>query len=284
MAWTSKLPLFACACIIVLSACVIYDLNGRSLDFSDSEFVLVVTDSMDGDVTEYAVDSYPADTVAVIHHLPSHEVRFVKVGDVVAYHKGDMLITHRVVSIDYKHSVLTVSGDNASSLEDVNFNDVDGVLVGTNHVMGEFISLVKTHLIEVVCFIGIMFGGVLAIAAYKNLPRGWLTGFRRGTNLRRCTMFALTITAVLGMAFAGVGYAYTASTENSGNNLTSEYVVLSQTNYTLSSDGSFEYYSVTNSDTQGVPCYALYSPTDEYGDTPLLQFVFRTWNVNHYGI
>ena len=239
MAWTSKLSLFACACILVLSAYVIYDLNGSSLDFSDSEFVLIVTDSMDGDVSGYDVDSFPADTVAVIHHVPAHEVRYIKVGDVVAYHNGSMLITHRVVSIDVANSVMTLKGDNASSSETVSFDDVDGVVVGTNHAVGAAFSFVRSNFVAIVCFIGAILAAVTAFKYYKTIPKEKIHGLRRGT------AFAVAMVAVLGIAFAGVGYAYTAATENSGNNIFSEYTVLAQSEYTYSANTDFKYYSVT---------------------------------------
>ncbi|MBE6524932.1 MAG: hypothetical protein E7Z65_08765 [Thermoplasmata archaeon] len=240
MAWTSKLPLFACACILVLSACVIYDLNGSSLDFSDSEFVLIVTDSMDGDVTGYDVDSYPADTVAIIHHVPSHEVHYIKVGDVVAYHNGSMLITHRVVSIDTANSVMTLKGDNASTSEIVSFDDVEGVVVGTNHAVGAVFSFVRSNILATVCFIGTILAAVTAFKYYKTIPKEKIQGLRRGT------AFAVAMVAVLGIAFAGVGYAYTAATENSGNNIFSEYTVLAQSTYTYCDGKHYTYYSVTN--------------------------------------
>jgi len=240
MAWTSKLPLFACACILVLSACVIYDLNGSSLDFSDSQFVLIVTDSMDGDVTEYDVDSYPADTVAIIHHVLSHEVRYIKVGDVVAYHSGGMLITHRVIAIDTAKSLFVLKGDNAASSETVSFEDVEGVVAGTNHVFGAVFSFVRSNALAMVCFIGIILAGVTAFKYYKTVPKEKIQGLRRGT------AFAVAMVAVLGIAFAGVGYAYTSATENSGNTISSEYSVISQSTYTFSTNTNFIYYSVTN--------------------------------------
>ncbi|MBE6513659.1 MAG: hypothetical protein E7Z69_00800 [Thermoplasmata archaeon] len=46
-------------------------------------------------------------------------------------------------------------------------------------------------------------------------------------------VLAVAIVAVLAMAFTSVGYAYTASTENSGNSVTSQYVTLTQQNYTF---------------------------------------------------
>jgi len=46
-------------------------------------------------------------------------------------------------------------------------------------------------------------------------------------------ILAVAIVAVLAMAFTSVGYAYTASTENSNNSVTSQYVTLTQQNYTF---------------------------------------------------
>ena len=51
-------------------------------------------------------------------------------------------------------------------------------------------------------------------------------------------MFAAVVVIMLcAVAIVGVGYAYTASTKNSGNNVVSEHVVLSQAEnaYTLTS-------------------------------------------------
>jgi len=49
----------------------------------------------------------------------------------------------------------------------------------------------------------------------------------------RKILLAVAIVAVLAFVFTSVGYAYTASTENSGNNVTSQYVTLTQQNYTF---------------------------------------------------
>ena len=49
-------------------------------------------------------------------------------------------------------------------------------------------------------------------------------------------LLTLCLVAIVALAFASIGVAYTASTENSGNNVASEYVVLEQQNYTFTSD------------------------------------------------
>jgi len=49
-------------------------------------------------------------------------------------------------------------------------------------------------------------------------------------------LVASALVLVLAASFAAVGYAYTATTENSGNTATSEYVVLTQQNYTFTNN------------------------------------------------
>ena len=46
----------------------------------------------------------------------------------------------------------------------------------------------------------------------------------------------IAILAVVALSFVTIGFAYTASTENSGNTVVSEYVVLDQTNYDVTSE------------------------------------------------
>ena len=58
--------------------------------------------------------------------------------------------------------------------------------------------------------------------------------------MRRTTVLASLLILAVAVGFVSIGMAYTASTENSGNDLSSDYVVLYQTNYTFSeNDDSF---------------------------------------------
>jgi len=244
MTFGSRLKVLSYACVIImfaLASFTAFDLNGGSLDFSDKDVVLVVTDSMDGDVHDFAIDSYPADTVLMFEHVPTHEVRLIRVGEVAVYHSGGMLITHRVVGVDLEKSCLIVKGDNSSLKEEVAFDDVVGVIVGTNQWLGAAASFVKLNLTGILAVVFIVFAGSLLVYRYKNTPD------KKRTKLGRGVAFGITMVAVFGMAFAGIGYAYTASTENSGNSISSEYVVLAQSNYTFSAGTSFTYYSITSS-------------------------------------
>ncbi len=60
-------------------------------------------------------------------------------------------------------------------------------------------------------------------------------------------MFAAVVVIMLcAVAIVGVGYAYNASTTNSGNKATSEYLVIHQTSYQLASNADIEYDTNTS--------------------------------------
>ena len=55
--------------------------------------------------------------------------------------------------------------------------------------------------------------------------------------MRSKFLLAMALIMVVASGFATIGMAYTASTENTGNTVTSDYVILDQFSYTLSSNG-----------------------------------------------
>ena len=152
MAWTSKLPLIACACFLLISACVVYDLNGSSMDFSNRQIVLVVSDSMDGEEDRYDVNSFPANTLVMIEHVPDSEVRFLRVGQILSYYDGSTLIHHRIIQVN--DDSFYVKGDNGHSTDKVMFSDVNGVVVGTNSWIGGILSWLSDNFL---LFLGAMF-------------------------------------------------------------------------------------------------------------------------------
>ena len=83
-------------------------------------------------------------------------------------------------------------------------------------------------------------------------------------------MIAKTSIAVIILLFAifglaGIGYAYTASTENTNNTTESQYILLSQSNYTFSAGASFSYYSLTGSD--GITIYYITGARNDAGQS-----------------
>jgi len=86
--------------------------------------------------------------------------------------------------------------------------------------------------------------------------------------LRSKFLLAMALVMVVAASFTTIGMAYTSSTENSGNSATSEYVVLTQTNYTLTSNSSLVIDAVT-------------MPVGTFYQLPSCQDLF-TYDNRHY--
>ncbi len=166
--WKKLLTYAVLATLAVAGAISFYQFNGDSFDLSDRQVLLVVTDSMDGDVHEYDIGSFPADTLVMIEHLNSQEVRFLKVGDVISYKVGDILVQHRVVQVN--SDSLYVHGDNNHSTEKVYFGDVNGKVVGTNWALGHVVAWIEGNFL---IFLGMMFvlcSITIVLSMYPVIP------------------------------------------------------------------------------------------------------------------
>lgn len=166
MAWTSKILALACVCAVGLCAYALYDFNGNSFDFSDREVILVVTDSMDGDVHEFAIGSFPSDTLVMVQHLPDNEKRFLKEGDVISYKGSDgVLMHHRITQVNFNS--VYVHGDNNHSTEIVSYESINGKVVGTNWVLGHLLAFIDGYFFV---FLGIMFALCCALIIVAMRP------------------------------------------------------------------------------------------------------------------
>jgi len=133
--------------LIVVSGYTIYDLNGHSFDPSDRQILLIVTDSMDGDVHEYEIDSFPKNTLIAIQKMDSSKlIETVQIGDVIQFNQGGYLNHHRVKSIHLDDGYIETQGDNAPLPESVPLDRIYGKVVGTNHILGETMAFVQGHL------------------------------------------------------------------------------------------------------------------------------------------
>jgi len=158
----------ASTCIILAiaasSAYVFYDLNGDSFNLSDRQILLIVTDSMDGDVNGYQVRSFPADTMVMIRHLSEEEKTQIQVGDVLSFRQGGILNHHRVVDVSGIESGHVITkGDNTSSTETVKLSDINGEVIGTNHWLGAVTVFVKEY------FILLALAGIFLYVSYRVL-------------------------------------------------------------------------------------------------------------------
>ncbi len=141
----------AVVAVAISSVYVFYNLNGDSFSLSDRQALLIVTDSMDGDVDEYQIDSFPADTMVMIRQLSDEEKLGIEVGDVLSFHQGNILNHHRVTDVsNIESGYVTTKGDNNPSSETVLLSDVNGEVIGTNHWLGVLVSFVKEYIIFLV--------------------------------------------------------------------------------------------------------------------------------------
>ncbi len=159
------LTILAIVAIIAVPVFTFYDLNGHSFDITDRQILLVVSDSMDGDVHEYAIDSFQADTLVMIEHIPEHEKPFLREGQVISFYDGDILVQHRIVGVN-SDSVYAL-GDNGHSTDRVYFEDINGVVIGTNSWLGKIIAFIEGNFM---LFLGMMFALCCALVILAMYP------------------------------------------------------------------------------------------------------------------
>ena len=156
--------------VIVASLCAytFYDLNGKSFDLSDREALLIVTDSMDGDVKTFDIDSFPRNTFVMVKHLSDQEKLDVKIGDVLSFKYNGILDHHRVIETHFDQGYVVTHGDNTHSSENVSLASINGEVIGTNHWLGAVVSFVKDNFLIVIAVIaGIAIIGEI-YRAYKD--------------------------------------------------------------------------------------------------------------------
>lgn len=128
--------------LVVLSAYALYDLNGHSFDLRDREMMIVVTGSMDGGPQDYDIPTIPVRSLVMVEHIGQDEISDLKIGDVVAYYSGSIVIMHRLVEFGDDHLVL--KGDANVSSENVPFEDVMGKVVGVSPMLGQIFYFIKS--------------------------------------------------------------------------------------------------------------------------------------------
>ena len=101
------------AVIVVIGSAVGYAWvqNGNSLDFSETDYKIVISGSMDGEPRgQYDIPTIPVGSMVFIHKVPSGDgaegfYASLEVGDVLTFDYShpvsheDMVVTHRIISI-----------------------------------------------------------------------------------------------------------------------------------------------------------------------------------------
>lgn len=128
-----------------------YDFNGGSFDFKDSEVRIVVTGSMDGGETDYEISTIPVNSLIMVQHINKEDMGSIKIGDVLAFERNNKMIVHRVVGIidlgENKYEFTTKGDANSSNDPTVYSETVIGKVVGVSPYAGKFVSLAKEQAI-----------------------------------------------------------------------------------------------------------------------------------------
>ncbi len=146
---TSIASAIAMAAIAVICAAYVCEMNGGSLDLSDTGVYIIVTDSMDGDPTNYDIPTISKDSLVFAHKVNSEDI---KVGDVLGYRTemSDSLFFHRVVSIDDK---VTLKGDAYDFIDIIDKDQIECKVVSTDPVIGKIIIFIKLNLFLLIAVI-----------------------------------------------------------------------------------------------------------------------------------
>jgi hypothetical protein len=137
-------------------------------DLTGYELKVIVTDSMDGEATDYPIRSIPRNSLVVIDGSPP----VIRVGDVVGYRTPLMegTVHHRVVFMGDGYFI--VKGDNLDIEETVLPGDVTGKVVLADHISGQIIVFMRSNLIA----LALILLGAYLLATDQSSPGGGYGG------------------------------------------------------------------------------------------------------------
>ena len=190
------------ATLIVVAACLlglgdyINDLNGGSLDFSDTETRVVVSGSMDGEPREeYDIQTIPVGSMVFIQKVPEGPYAndfysSLRIGDVVTFNYKNpatreiMVVTHRIIDIsnhggDMRFTMAgdAIKDDPTNSSEQVVYassNDMIGKVTGVSEGLGDisvFISSAHGKAVLIGVFAALLAVIWIGPTIYKHLAR-----------------------------------------------------------------------------------------------------------------
>ncbi len=158
------------AAVAVLSVYTVYNLNGNSMDLSDRQVKLIITGSMDDEPrTQYDIETIPVNSLVMIKEMSDDEIaNDLEVGDVIAFNSGNIIITHRIVSIDESNERITTQGDANAGVEYVAYSNVIGEVVGVNHWLGVIVHILQDYTISIIlATVAVVSAGVAVKSSMK---------------------------------------------------------------------------------------------------------------------
>lgn len=163
------------AAVIIMAAVAV---TGSAMVFNKSPnllnagFYVVLTDSMDGEPTEYEISTIPVNSLIAVHKMHGDDAQDIEIGDVIGHYSSLMggNVYHRVIAIDTVNQMFVTQGDNTHATETFSFSEANGKVVNVNHTAGEVVIFVKAHLLFIVF---IMFMLAIMAEAFSYLLRNW---------------------------------------------------------------------------------------------------------------
>ena len=143
------------AVIVVIGSAVGYAWvqNGNSLDFSETDYKIVISGSMDGEPRDqYDIPTIPVGSMVFIHKVPSGDgaegfYASLEVGDVLTFDYShpvsheDMVVTHRIISISESDGVYTYTLKGDSIADDPTNGSVQVVTSTSGDVIGKVVGV-----------------------------------------------------------------------------------------------------------------------------------------------
>lgn len=154
--------------LVSMTAVLFFNLNGGSLDFRDREVRTIITDSMDGERTDYTISTIPKNSLVMVRLLSDDEKQDIQTGDVVQFWYHGILNHHRVVSTDAENGFVITKGDNSDVTEKVYYENIRGEVVGTNHVLGELFKFVKDYVYVILASFVVLYIGILLVEEIRK--------------------------------------------------------------------------------------------------------------------
>ena len=127
--------------------------NGNSLDFSETDYKIVISGSMDGEPRDqYDIPTIPVGSMVFIHKVPSGDgaesfYASLRVGDVLTFDYShpvsheDMVVTHRIISISESDGVYTYTLKGDSIADDPTNGSVQVVTSTSGDVIGKVVGV-----------------------------------------------------------------------------------------------------------------------------------------------
>jgi len=161
------------AVIIALAAVVALMVFDKSPDLLNSEFRVIVTNSMDGEPTEYDISTIPVNSLVAIHKMDGGSTETVHIGDVIGFRSETVHgnVYHRVINIDPTSQIFTTKGDNTHSTESIPFGDVNGKVVNVSPLAGQAITYLQKNTLFVLAVIIILVVMVEAVSYVLRLGK-----------------------------------------------------------------------------------------------------------------